>query len=74
MLLMADGGACASCARRQALGMALPYSSSTPADDELKKEECRKAAVAVRSMLEKVGQETHGNDGVGCLVRSFWCV
>ena len=34
--------------------MSLPYSSSTPADDPLKKEECHKAALAVRNMLEKV--------------------
>lgn len=37
----------------EALGMSLPYSSSTPADDPLKKEECHKAAMAVRNMLEK---------------------
>lgn len=34
--------------------MSLPYSSSTPADDPMKKEECHKAAAAVRNMLEKV--------------------
>ena len=34
--------------------MSLPYSSSTPADDPMKKEECHKAAKAVRNMLEKV--------------------
>lgn len=39
----------------QALGMSLPYSSSTPADDPMKKDECHKAAAAVRNMLEKVG-------------------
>lgn len=38
----------------KALGMSLPYSSSTPADDPMKKEECHKAAQAVRNMLEKV--------------------
>eukprot|EP00752_Nemacystus_decipiens_P003502 g3231.t1 len=37
----------------EALGMSLPYSSSTPADDPMKKEECHKAAKAVRNMLEK---------------------
>lgn len=38
---------------KQALGMSLPYSSSTPADDPMKKEECHKAAKAVHNMLEK---------------------
>eukprot|EP00904_Undaria_pinnatifida_P008481 jgi/Undpi1/4763/HiC_scaffold_18.g08116.m1 len=37
----------------EALGMTLPYSSSTPADDPLKKDECHRAAMAVRNMLEK---------------------
>jgi dihydroxy-acid dehydratase len=36
----------------EALGMSLPYSSSTPADDPRKRQECRDAAVAVRRMLE----------------------
>ncbi|CAB1106837.1 unnamed protein product [Ectocarpus sp. CCAP 1310/34] len=37
----------------EALGMSLPYSSSTPADDPMKKDECHRAAQAVRNMLEK---------------------
>ncbi|CAM9545120.1 unnamed protein product [Discosporangium mesarthrocarpum] len=37
----------------EALGLSLPYSSSTPADDPLKKEECHKAASAVKVLLEK---------------------
>ncbi len=41
--------------------MSLPYSSSTPADDPMKKEECHKAAQAVRNMLEKV-REAKGMD------------
>jgi dihydroxy-acid dehydratase len=36
----------------EALGMSLPYSSSTPATDPLKKEECRNAGAAVRRLLE----------------------
>jgi len=36
----------------EALGMSLPYSSSTPAEDPRKQQECRDAAVAVRRMLE----------------------
>lgn len=36
--------------------MSLPYSSSTPADDPMKKEECHKAAKAVRKMLEMVSR------------------
>ena len=38
--------------------MSLPYSSSTPADDPMKKEECHKAAAAVRNMLIKVQLQT----------------
>lgn len=34
--------------------MSLPFSSSTPADDPMKKEECHKAAAAIKNMLEKV--------------------
>ncbi|TFJ86076.1 hypothetical protein NSK_002896 [Nannochloropsis salina CCMP1776] len=37
----------------EALGMTLPYSSSTPADDPLKQEECERAGAAVRNLLEK---------------------
>jgi dihydroxy-acid dehydratase len=37
----------------EALGMSLPYSSSTPAEDPLKLEECMHAGVAVRGLLEK---------------------
>ncbi|HEY6564512.1 MAG TPA: dihydroxy-acid dehydratase, partial [Pirellulaceae bacterium] len=37
----------------EALGMALPYSSSTPADDPLKLDECLRAGSAVRTLLER---------------------
>jgi dihydroxy-acid dehydratase len=37
----------------EALGMALPYSSSTPAEDPAKLEECLKAGLAIRNLLEK---------------------
>jgi dihydroxy-acid dehydratase len=36
----------------EALGMSLPYSSSTPADDPLKLDECVRAGEAVRNLLE----------------------
>jgi dihydroxy-acid dehydratase len=36
----------------EALGMSLPYSSSTPAEDPLKKQECIRAGEAVRKLLE----------------------
>ena len=36
----------------EALGMSLPYSSSTPADDPLKLEECMRAGHAIRNLLE----------------------
>jgi dihydroxy-acid dehydratase len=36
----------------EALGMTLPYSSSTPAEDPQKLQECFKAGAAVRKMLE----------------------
>jgi len=36
----------------EALGMSLPYSSSTPADDPLKLEECIRAGAAIRRLLE----------------------
>jgi dihydroxy-acid dehydratase len=39
-------------AAAEALGMSLPYSSSTPADDARKRQECHDAAVAVRRMLD----------------------
>jgi len=34
------------------LGMSLPYSSSTPADDPLKLDECVRAGAAIRNLLE----------------------
>ncbi len=37
----------------EAMGMSLPYSSSTPAEDPLKQEECIKAGTAIRNLLEK---------------------
>ncbi len=37
----------------EALGMSLPYSSSTPAVDKGKLDECRAAGAAVRNLLEK---------------------
>ena len=37
----------------EALGMSLPYSSSTPATDPGKREECRRAGVAMLALLEK---------------------
>ena len=37
----------------EAMGMSLPYSSSTPADDELKKAECKMAGEAVLNLLKK---------------------
>ena len=36
----------------EALGMSLPYSASTPADDPLKLEECERAGAAIRRLLE----------------------
>jgi len=36
----------------EALGMSLPYSSSTPAEDAGKSEECRAAGAAIRRLLE----------------------
>ncbi len=36
----------------EALGMSLPYSSSIPAEDPAKKDECRRAAQAVRHLME----------------------
>ena len=37
----------------EALGMTLPYSSSTPAVDPAKLDECRRAGAAIRNLLEK---------------------
>ncbi len=37
----------------EALGMSLPYSASTPAEDPMKKEECRRAAGVIRLLLER---------------------
>ncbi|CAM9741233.1 unnamed protein product [Chrysoparadoxa australica] len=36
----------------EALGLSLPYSSSTPADDDLKRDECIRAGEAVKKMLQ----------------------
>ena len=37
----------------EAMGMSLPYSSSTPATDPAKLEECRQAGAVVRALMEK---------------------
>jgi dihydroxy-acid dehydratase len=37
----------------EALGMSLPYSASTPAEDPQKIEECRVAGAAIRTLLER---------------------
>jgi dihydroxy-acid dehydratase len=37
----------------EALGMSLPYSSSTPAEDPLKLEECIRAGAAIRNLIER---------------------
>ena len=37
----------------EALGLSLPYSSSIPAEDPLKADECRRAGAAVRTLLER---------------------
>ena len=37
----------------EAMGMSLPYSSSTPAEDPAKHEECLRAGQAIRHLLEK---------------------
>jgi dihydroxy-acid dehydratase len=37
----------------EALGLSLPYSSSTPAEDPAKADECRRAGAAVRLLLER---------------------
>jgi dihydroxy-acid dehydratase len=36
----------------EALGMSLPYSSSTPAEDSMKLDECVRAGVAIKNLLE----------------------
>jgi len=36
----------------EALGMSLPYSASTPAEDAAKQDECRRAGQAIRRLLE----------------------
>jgi dihydroxy-acid dehydratase len=36
----------------EVLGMSLPYSSSTPAEDPLKLDECRRAGAAIKNLLE----------------------
>ncbi|MEO8451555.1 MAG: dihydroxy-acid dehydratase [Gemmatimonadota bacterium] len=40
-------------AAAEALGMTLPYSSSTPATDPKKRDECARAGAAVRGLLER---------------------
>ena len=37
----------------EAMGMTLPYSSSVPAVDPLKKDECRRAGAAIRVLMER---------------------
>ncbi|MDJ0866852.1 MAG: dihydroxy-acid dehydratase [Myxococcota bacterium] len=37
----------------ETLGMSLPYSSSTPAEDPAKLDECRRAGAAIRALLER---------------------
>jgi dihydroxy-acid dehydratase len=37
----------------EALGLSLPYSSSTPAEDPAKVDECRRAGAAIRHLLER---------------------
>ena len=36
----------------EALGMSLPYSASTPAEDPLKRDECLRAGLAIKNLLE----------------------
>ncbi len=43
----------------EALGMSLPYSSSTPATDPQKLDECRRAGAAVASLLESDLRPSH---------------
>src|SRR5689334_13928340 len=37
----------------EALGLSLPYSSSTPAEDPGKRDECHRAGIAIQALLEK---------------------
>lgn len=37
----------------EALGLSLPYSSSLPADESAKADECRRAGMAIRTLLER---------------------
>ena len=37
----------------EALGMSLPYSSSSPADSQEKRDECERAGAAMKILLEK---------------------
>ncbi len=37
----------------EALGMTLPYNASTPADDTAKAQECHRAGLAIRTLLER---------------------
>lgn len=37
----------------EALGLSLPYSSSLPADESAKADECRRAGIAIRTLLER---------------------
>ena len=37
----------------EALGMSLPYSASLPADDPAKRDECQRAGIAMRTLLER---------------------
>src|SRR5919109_985595 len=37
----------------EALGLSLPYSSSLPADEQAKADECRRAGSAIRTLLER---------------------
>ena len=37
----------------EALGMTLPYSSSSPAVDDIKRDECKRAGAAIRHLLEQ---------------------
>ena len=40
----------------EAMGMTLPYSSSTPAEDPAKQDECVRAGAAIRNLLENEPQ------------------
>ena len=43
----------------EAMGLTLPYSSSTPAVDRRKRDECRRAGAAMRNLLEKDLRPSH---------------